>query len=59
MKTAGSHLLIWAMLTSCLKYGRIKELYFSIVQDAREVFLESITKGFEPELFVICITSDR
>ena len=53
MKTFGSHLLIWTMLTSCSKHGRMKELHFSIVQDAIEMFLESIAIGFEPERFAI------
>ena len=57
LKTVGSHLLIWAMLASYSKHGRMKELHFSIVQDAIEMFLEIITVGFEPERFAICITS--
>ena len=57
LKTVGSHLLIWAMLASCSKHGRMKELYFGVVQDAIEMFLETITIGFEPERFAICITS--
>ena len=56
LKTIGSHLLIWSMLMSCSKYGRMKELHFSIAQDAIEVFFESITIGFEPERFAICIS---
>ena len=57
LKTVGSHLLIWVILVSCLKHGRMKELHFSMVQEAIEVFLESITIGFEPGRFVIYITS--
>ena len=45
------------MLKSCSKHGQMKELHFSLVQDAIEMFLESITTGFEPERFVIYITS--
>ena len=37
------------MLTSYSKHGRIKELHYSIVQDAREMSLKSISVGFEPE----------
>ena len=55
LKNIGSQFLIWAMLTSCSKHGRIKELHFSVVQDAREMFLESITIGFEPEHFGILL----
>ena len=57
LKTVGSYLLKWAMLVSCPKHGRMEELHFSIVQDAIEMFLESITIGFEPESFAICIAS--
>ena len=57
LKTVVSYLLIWAMLESCSKHGRIKEFHFGIVQDIVEMFLESITLGFEPECFVIYITS--
>ena len=59
MKTIGSRLLTHAMLTSCSKYGRMKELQFSLVQGTKEIFLESITMGFEPEYFVIHIAGDR
>ena len=59
LKTVRSHFLMWAKFTSCSKHERIKELHFSMIQDAIEVFLESITLGFEPERFVICIISDR
>ena len=59
LKTGRSHLLIWAILASFSKYGRMNELPFDIVQDIREMFLESITIGFEPEHFEIFITSDR
>ena len=45
------------MLGSFSKHGRIQELHFSIVQDAIEMFLESITIGFELERFAICIAS--
>ena len=44
---------------SCLKHGRMKELHLGTVQDAIEIFLESITIGFETERFVICIASDK
>ena len=59
LKTIGSHFLIWAMFMTCSKYGRMKVLHVSMVQDAREFFFESITIGFQPERFEICITSDR
>ena len=39
-------------------HERMKELHFSIVQDARDIFLEGITIGFKPERFTICIASD-
>ena len=35
----------------------MKELHFSVVQDAKEMFFESITIGFEPKHFAICIAS--
>ena len=35
----------------------MKELHFNVVQDAIEMFFESITIGFESKRFVICITS--
>ena len=53
LKTVRSHNLIWAMLMSCSKHGRIKELYFNEVQDAREMFFESIAIDFESERFII------
>ena len=59
IKVFGSHLLIWSMLTNFLKHGRMKVLHFGIVKDAREIFIESITIGFVPERFAICIASDR
>ena len=40
-----------------LKHGSMKELHLSIVKNAIKISLESITIGFEPEYFVICITS--
>ena len=43
LKTVESYFLIQKILTSCLKHGRMEELYLNIVQDAREVFLESMT----------------
>ena len=46
LKTVGSHWMIWAMLESFSKHGRIIELHFSIVQNAIEMFLENITVGF-------------
>ena len=49
LKTVGSYFLIWEMLLSFSKHGRMKELHLGIVQDAREIFPESITIGFEPE----------
>ena len=57
LKTGGSHLIILAMLVSCLKHGRMKELHFGVVQDTIEMFLESITIGFEPKRFALCIAS--
>ena len=59
LRAVGYHFPIWAMLVSCSKHGRIKDLHFGVVQDAREMFLESIIIGFEAERFAICITSDR
>ena len=59
LKTVGSHFLIWAMLESCSKHVRMKELPFGIVQDAKKMFLKNITVGFEPDHFTICITSIR
>ena len=53
------HLLICAMLSSCLKHGKIRELNLGIVKNTREMFLEGIILGFEPERFAICITSDK
>ena len=43
MKTIGSHLLMLEILVSCSKHGRIIDHIFGIVEDAKEVFLESIT----------------
>ena len=54
-KTVEYHLLIWEILVSYSKHGRMKELHFGIVQDAREILFKSITINFEPEHFVICI----
>ena len=45
------------MLTSCSKHGRMNELHFGIVKDSIEIFLESITIGFELEHFEIYIAS--
>ena len=59
-ETIGSHLLIWAMLMKLLKaWEDERPSLHGIVQDAIEMFLESITIGFEPERFSICITSDK
>ena len=57
LKTVGSHLGIWAMLTSCSKHGRLKKLHYGIVQDSIETFLDSITKSFEPKRFAKYIAS--
>ena len=42
-----------------LKAWEDKKPPYIIVQDARETFLQSITIGFEPEHFIICIVSNR
>ena len=38
LTTVVSHLLIWKILMSCLKHGRIKEFHYGIVQGAIEMF---------------------
>ena len=53
LKTTESHLLIWEMIISFSKRGRMKELHFGMVQDTRAMFPESITIGFEPKRFAI------
>ena len=53
LKTVGSHFLIKAMLASCSKHGRMKGLHLGMVQNSREIFLESITISFEPKRFLI------
>ena len=47
------------MLVSCSKYGRMKEIHFDEVQYTKEMSLDRITIGFEPERFKICIASDK
>ena len=37
----------------------MKKLWFGIVQDAKEMVLDSISISFELERFAMCIASDR
>ena len=49
LKTVGSYSLKWAILVSCSRHGKMKNLHFIIIQDTIEIIIETINMGFKPE----------